>query len=174
MNRWMYVIVAYGGTYDDAWQNNVAVAASLAQAEAEIERRKALDNRANSFARQASEFYYERIRLYVPMTFEIERPKGPAKPTAETMVAYHQELDAWNNAYREHCRENYRLQTLFYKEAVKETRAFVLELFAKHGLPIADYRETFSLLGFGPEELDSYAAHQTVDSEYRIDVVPAL
>jgi hypothetical protein len=94
----IYVIIASGGSYDDAWERNVFAVADEAAAMVAVDELKARHERLKGLYQPIREFFNQHIRETAPMFMhepQPDYPKGPAKPNKEALKAHAAAIKEW-------------------------------------------------------------------------------
>lgn len=92
----IYIIVASGGSYDDAWQSNVCARYSRDDAELEVLRLQEQSKKISAIVDEVRTTYYIALKAGAFTPEEIPRPpKGPAKSTKENRKLHAEEMQKY-------------------------------------------------------------------------------
>lgn len=92
----IFIVVASGGSYDDAWHSNVCAFATQEEAELEVLRRQDMHVRLIELHKVANEARWSFLRDNVASVEEMDPvPKGPAKATKELNADYQKRMSEW-------------------------------------------------------------------------------
>lgn len=97
MPRTIYVISAYGGSYDDYWTRDMYAVSDLAAAEQAVAEETAKHRRLCDVGVLINEFIAQQPSLRPDNLERIpDYPKGPARPISATSAAYDTEVRRWH------------------------------------------------------------------------------
>jgi hypothetical protein len=125
----IYIVSAFGGSYDDAWENNLCARRTMAEAEAEVERLKIQQARVVGFDSQVRNAYLAAREEAQPVMLEIPpAPKGPASTTKENMNAWKKQKKEWEQLAQPMIAENRQKQAAQEAAAARWAKAFAISL----------------------------------------------
>jgi len=135
MSKIIYVIIASGGQYNDAWETNLFAVSDEETAKSEVtglseshERLSEIYNQVNSYIYSFPHRSHNQIELP-------PKPKGPAVSTKELMKAYREQIEEWNKLCGPIIAENARL----YHEYNLDMHQKVLNKLKEFDLSEEDY-----------------------------------
>ena len=155
----IYVIVAYGGEYDDAWESNVCAKRSRDDAELEILELEERRDKVKVMHPEVSSAFYAARQVREPMEEVPESPKGPAKTTKENMRLHREAVEAWRLVAQPIIERNQERENRAYLAAVEAARLKAIEL----GADERDLHE----LGFSESDYRAYSTN--FDCDYRVE-----
>lgn len=124
----IYVVIAYGGEYDDAWESNVCAKYSRDDAELEVLELKQRREKLKTIHQPVQDAFYARCSIQEPMEEVPNSPKGPSKSTKENMRLHWEAVDAWRAVARPIIERNQERENRAHQAAVEAARNKAIEL----------------------------------------------
>jgi hypothetical protein len=124
----IYVVIAYGGEYDDAWEKNVCARFSETDAQITIldleERREKLKGMRDP----VQAVWYANLKPIEGIESVPQPPKGPKKGTKENMAAHRLAVEEWRKIANPMIERNEQRANAAYLNASKLAREKAIEL----------------------------------------------
>lgn len=160
MNK-IYVVTAYGGSYDDAWQENICACLTREDAELKILEFQQRDARLEKIFPKIVEEYRNTFRSPIE-GLQLEKiPPIPNKRNFKNDKLYSDALTKWQHAVAPVQLRNQHVQELINLEVAKVARKLAIELGCSD--------EDLSYLGFQDDGTFSEWGHRFDDCDYSIE-----
>lgn len=159
MPQKIFVVIAYGGEYDDAWEKNVCAKFTETDAQLEILELEERRDKLKVMHPEVSSAFYAARQVREPMEEVPKSPKGPSKTTKENMRLHREAVEAWRVVAQPIIERNQEREKRAYSAAVNVAREKAIELGA-------DERD-LQHLGFTDADYRSYTAN--FDCDYRVE-----
>ncbi len=119
----IFIVVASGGSWEDAWRANVCAFATQEEADLEVIRRTEIHVRLLELNKVASAARYKHFsENVVALEKTDDVPKGPAKPTKELNADYQKRMEEWRKKSIPISERNRARQTAALATAVEAAR----------------------------------------------------
>lgn len=165
----IFIVVASGGSYDDAWRSNVCAFATREEADLEVIRRSEMHVRLSELDKQASEARWAFLRTEVSGLEQVEpAPKGPAKPTKELNADYQRRMEEWRKKMVPISERNRTRQTAMLYAAVAHAR--------QNAIAAGATEEELQLLGFS-DNANTFGydySHDTTFSVEQLELISSI
>jgi len=124
----IFLIVASGGEYDDAWSTNIGARYKIEDAEQEVARLKARDARITALVPELAELHSSLAQLPLELREIPRQPKWPKHSTKETMAAHRAAVDEWAKNAKTLLEFNQNLQNERAKKAFQATKELAISI----------------------------------------------
>ena len=158
----IFVVVAYGGQYDDSWEANTCARYARDAAEIAISEFEEQDRKLAVMAPIIQDVFYEQNNIAdEPYEDVPEAPKGPARGTKEQLILHKEAVLAWQKIAFPIIQRNEERTEKVRRRAVYWARQKAIELGATES--------ELQRLGFSEQSYYARSAYRFKDRYYRID-----
>lgn len=165
----IFIVVASGGSYDDAWRSNVCAFATREEADLEVIRRSEMHVRLSELDKRASEARWEYLRSGSVAFEEMDPlPTAPAKPNKKSREEYEQRLAKWREKNTPLNERNRARQMAMLVIAVEHARQTAISAGATE--------EELELLGFS-DNANTFGydySHDTTFSVEQLELISSI
>jgi hypothetical protein len=157
-NSTIFIVVASGGEYDDAWQSNLFAFRNEEDAKEQVAKLTAQNEFANSIRPKIVQIYSDALLMPIDHLEEQDaHPKGPRKPTKQSLAEYNVKVAEWT-AKNEPIAQRNLLRT-------EARRLLAAAAARKHAIDLGATDEHLDAIGFTETDFDLYH-HCDITYEY--------
>ncbi len=156
----VYIVVAAGGSYDDAWHSNLSAHLDRTVAELEVLRLQEQSKRIQTILEDVRKFYHEQLKAQAFTLEEVPQPpKGPSKQTKENRAQHKAAMDAYYKLAQPIAQRNEEKRLAAMNAAREAAKQKAIELGA--------IEDDLKLMGFEEAYFSVYC--RDADASYEIE-----